>query len=87
MIIGGKDRCDYRAFDDRALIEEARYNPNVELCVALGERLEDCTSHDADRDERIRKLEHRLIMAQAALESMRAELGAYEEMFSGKARD
>lgn len=84
MIIGGKDRCDYRAMDEKALIQESIYNPNVELCVVLGERLEDCTSHDADRDERIRKLEHRLIMAQAALESMRAELGAYEEMFSGK---
>lgn len=85
MIIGGKDRCDYRAFDDRALIDEARYNPNVELCVALGERLEDCTASDTDKAETIRKLEHRLIMAQAALESMRAELGAYEDMFAGKA--
>lgn len=87
MLIGGKDRCDYRAFEDRALVDEARYNPNVELCVALGERLEDCTARDANKAETIRKLEHRLIMAQAALESMRAELGAYEEMFSGKARD
>lgn len=85
MIIGGKDRCDYRAMDEQALVQESIYNPNVELCIALGERLEDYTAEDTDKAETIRKLEHRLIMAQAALESMRAELGAYEDMFAGKA--
>lgn len=40
MIIGGKDRTDYRAMSTRELIEEAKYNPNVELCIALAERLE-----------------------------------------------
>lgn len=87
MIIGGKDRCDYRAFDERTLIDEARYNPNVELCIVLGERLEDYQASDTDKAGIIHKLEHRLVMAQAAVESMRAELGAYEEMFSGKAYD
>lgn len=39
-VIIGKDRCDYRAMTDAELIEEAKYNPNPELCIALGERLE-----------------------------------------------
>lgn len=35
----GKDRCDYRCMTDAELIEEAKYNPNPELAIALGERL------------------------------------------------
>jgi hypothetical protein len=41
MIIGGKDRTYYRMRSDWDLIEEARDNPNVELCIVLGERLYD----------------------------------------------
>lgn len=77
------DRTYWRACDGKRLIEEAR-DSGHELCIALGERLEDCTAGESDKAETIRKLEHRLIMAQAALESMRAELGAYEDMFAGK---
>ena len=40
-IIGGKDRTDYRAMSNQELIEEAKYTPNIELCIALGERLQD----------------------------------------------
>jgi hypothetical protein len=40
-IIGGKDRCDYRAMSNQELVEEAKYTPNIELCIALGERLHD----------------------------------------------
>lgn len=36
----GKDRSYYRMQKDEELIEEAKYNPNPELCIALGERLE-----------------------------------------------
>lgn len=86
MAIDNNDRTYWRGCDNNRLIEEARNSGN-ELCIVLGERLEDCTAEDRDRAETIRKLEHRLILAQAALESMRAELGAYEEMFSGKAHD
>lgn len=35
----GKDRSYYRMQTDQELIEEAKYNPNPELCIALGERL------------------------------------------------
>lgn len=44
------DRCYYRSSSDRRLIEEARDNPNQELCIALGERLEDVL---AELDERV----------------------------------
>ncbi len=40
VMIGGKDRCDYRRMSTRELVEEAKYYPNIELCIALGERLE-----------------------------------------------
>lgn len=35
------DRDYYRCLDDKRLIEEAKHNPNTELCIALAERLED----------------------------------------------
>lgn len=35
------DRSTYRMQGDQQLIEEAKYNPNRELAIALGERLED----------------------------------------------
>ena len=41
-----KDRAYYRLATDRDLVEEARYNPNVELCIVLGERLEATTKEE-----------------------------------------
>ena len=41
------DRSTYRYEDDARLIEEAKYNPNRELAIALGERLEDLV-HEMD---------------------------------------
>ena len=49
MIIGGKDRSYYRLASDDDLIEEAKYKPNVELCIALGERLEDITFKEEEK--------------------------------------
>ena len=44
------DRSYYRREDDARLIEEAKYNPNRELAIALGERLEDVL---AEFDEKV----------------------------------
>lgn len=44
------DRSYYRSEDDTRLIEEAKYNPNRELAIALGERLEDVL---AEFDEKV----------------------------------
>ena len=41
------DRSTYRMQEDQQLIEEAKYNPNRELAIALGERLEDLV-HEMD---------------------------------------
>ena len=44
------DRSYYRHEDDKRLIEEAKYNPNRELAIALGARLEDVL---AELDEKV----------------------------------
>jgi hypothetical protein len=49
MMIGGKDRSYYRLASDDDLIEEAKYAPSAELCIALGERLEDITHKEEDK--------------------------------------
>lgn len=49
MMIGGKDRSYYRLASDRDLIEEAKYTPNAELAIALGERLEDITYKEEEK--------------------------------------
>ena len=43
------DRSYYRHEDDNRLIEEAKYNPNRELSIALGERLEDVLAEFDDK--------------------------------------
>ena len=35
------DRSTYRMYEDARLIEEAKYDPNRELAIALGERLDE----------------------------------------------
>jgi len=50
------DRTTYRTWEIKRLVEEARYNPNRELAIALGERLEDL---DFDADERLAEAEER----------------------------
>lgn len=47
LIIGGKDRSDYRVMSTKELIEEAKYTPSIELCIALAERLD-----EAERNRR-----------------------------------
>ena len=35
-----KDRSYYRLETNEALIDEGKYNPSIELCIVLAERLE-----------------------------------------------
>lgn len=74
------DRTYWRACDDRRLIEEAR-DSGHELAIALGERLEDCRADDARCLDKIHRLEQRLILAQAAIETLKAEVRGYEDIF------
>ena len=39
MMIGAKDRSDYRVMSNRELLEEAKYYPSAELAIVLAERL------------------------------------------------
>lgn len=41
MMIGAKDRSDYRVMSDTELLEEAKYYPSIELSIVLAERLYD----------------------------------------------
>lgn len=50
------DRTTYRTWDEARLIEEAKYNPNRELAIVLGERLEDA---EYDAGGRIAEAEER----------------------------
>lgn len=43
------DRSTYRTLEDQRLIEEAKNNPNRELSIVLGERLEDIMAEHAER--------------------------------------
>lgn len=45
------DRSYYRHEPDARLIEEAKYNPNRELAIVLGERLADVMAEGDDRVE------------------------------------
>ena len=83
MIIGGKDRCDYRALSTQALIEEARYNPNVELCVALGERLEGLRLSIKQQDQELKEHRDRMALAIGAATVMQAEIKSYRESGRG----
>jgi chromosome segregation ATPase len=45
-----EDRTTYRSYSTTRLIEVSKYEPNPELAVALGERLEDL---DYEMDDRV----------------------------------
>tara|TARA_R110002126_G_scaffold43682_2_gene125257 strand:- start:630 stop:884 length:255 start_codon:yes stop_codon:yes gene_type:complete len=69
------DRSHWRSQDDARLIDEAKHYPSVELCVALGERLDD--TQEADRQHA--ELQDRCDTQQAAIIVMRAEIKALED--------
>lgn len=50
------DRSTYRMYEDARLIEKAKYDPNRELAIVLGERLDEviCTSEIQIEEERER---------------------------------
>ena len=52
------DRNTYRMCEDSKLLEEARYNPNAELAIVLGERLEAVC---VDYEEEIEALKDRAV--------------------------
>ena len=50
------DRSTYRMYGDARLIEEAKYDPNRELAIVLGERLDDVIrTSEAEIEEQIER--------------------------------
>ena len=79
-----KDRNRYRMCEDSKLLEEARYNPNAELAIVLGERLEaawvDCEEQHNEVTDHAKALEHEideLLEQVCALEHQIDELQAF----------
>tara|TARA_R110000868_G_scaffold47912_2_gene156426 strand:+ start:1063 stop:1317 length:255 start_codon:yes stop_codon:yes gene_type:complete len=70
-----QDRTYWRDQTDARLIDEAKHCPSAELCIALGERLDD--THEADRW--CEELKERCDSQQAAIIVMRAEIKALED--------
>ena len=70
-----QDRTYWRDQTDACLIDEAKHYPSAELCIALGERLDD--TQEADRW--CEELKERCDSQQAAITVMRAEIKALED--------
>jgi hypothetical protein len=49
------DRSHYRMCEDSKLLEEAMYNPNAELAIVLGERLEEVQFENDKENEALRE--------------------------------
>lgn len=84
------DRCYYRSVGDSRLVEEAKYNPNQELCIALGERLEDVVAEMGERiaEQRDRaddyerdanKLDEKVYDLQRKIDTLELMLGSRED--------
>jgi chromosome segregation ATPase len=84
------DRTTYRTWDEKLLIEEAKYNPNRELAIALGERLEDLdyeinervtesVEHAADLQRELNKLDDKLYEAGVQIDQLEVMLSHRED--------
>jgi chromosome segregation ATPase len=85
-----EDRTTYRSYTTTRLIEVSKYEPNPELAVALGERLEDLDyeldgrvaeekerADDFERD--LNKLDDRLYEVTAEIDKLELMLSQREE--------
>lgn len=76
------DRTYWRAKDDRSLAEAAR-DSGHELCIALGERLDDYRNDYRDIDDQLDELRAQHADMSARCERFRLELIAYETAIYG----
>lgn len=84
------DRSTYRMYEDERLIEEAKYNPNRELAIVLGERLSD-GNRDlelklGDAQDRAHDLELEAAQLDARLEEAHDKIAELELMLSDRER-
>jgi len=84
------DRTTYRLYEDARLIEEAKYDPNRELAIVLGERLDDVirTTEIEIEEQRERatgfELDANLLDLQ--IEELRDKIAELELMLSDRER-
>ena len=81
-----EDRTTYRSYSTSRLIEVAKYEPNSELAVALGERLEDLDleldGRVADSEERADDLQRELNKLDDRLYEAGVQIDKFELMLS-----
>ncbi len=65
------DRNTYRMCSDSYLLEEATYNPNAELAIVLGERLEEVL---VENDKEIEELRERAALFESDANQFEDEL-------------
>lgn len=81
------DRNTYRMCEDSKLLEEARYNPNAELAIVLGERLEavwidyeqklaEVTDHAKALEDEALELDDKIYLLQSEIERNEATIAA-----------
>lgn len=84
------DRSQYRTEEDKILIEEAKYNPNRELAIALGERLDDVIlnmeSDIYDAKERANDFERDANQLDLKIEELENKIVVLELMLSDRER-
>lgn len=69
------DRTYWRASETRRLIDEAKHYPSIELCIAIGERLDDLSDYPVEVEE----LREELRAAENLIEYLRGELRDTEQ--------
>lgn len=83
-----KDRSYYRTEEDRLLIEEAKYYPNSELAVVLGERLDDvlleAESDIYEAKERAADFERDANRMDDEIYHLKAKLDVYERVIEAQ---
>lgn len=84
------DRSTYRMYEDARLIEEAKYDPNRELAIVLGERLDEVIRESEiqieEERERARDFELDANQLDLKIEDLKNKIEELELMLSDRER-
>ena len=84
------DRSTYRMYEDARLIEEAKYDPNRELAIVLGERLDEVIRATAieieEQRERAEDFEQDAYMLDLKIEDLENKIEELELMLADRER-
>ena len=86
-----KDRNYYRMCEDSRLLEDARYNPNAELAIVLGERLEavgvDHEQQLAEVTDHAKALEDEALELDDTIYKLQSEIAKNEDTIAAMAAE